>query len=116
MNQTLLNDWLAALRSNSLKKNQGALIGECPDQYCALGVLCKLIGLEERRGERIGFVFQSGIENDEPPPTWFLSIGLSHQFVHDLIIRNDGKKGKQKPLSFKDLADWIEDNLDCSAK
>jgi len=113
MNEAVKRRWIAALRSGKYRQGEGCLCATAKGRtrFCCLGVLAN----EELDAE---WVFS----NDPYNPTWSLhykgdeddgllpkdarrELGLSADQEQDLSDMND--EGK----SFREIADWIEENL-----
>jgi hypothetical protein len=104
MDQTLKDEWTAALRSGNYKQGAGALKNK-NDEYCCLGVLCDISG----EGEWVPVMKQCAYRDKQednithPGTTWS---GLSLVQMNQLIYFNDDKE-----WTFQQIADWIEENL-----
>jgi len=103
--------WLAALRSGEFEKGQHCLYDG--DSYCCLGVLCKVIGAEERHtdgDERVEF---GSNDNDKEGFNWgYLSQGL----LDEVGITDDDQRvlstmNDRQNKSFKTIARVIERNI-----
>lgn len=96
MSPELKAKWVAALRSGEYK--QGREVLRNGDQFCCLGVLCDIIGLEVLDGVYDPMGYEAARK----------AIGQHDlsQFWH----RNDGAHGTA-PHSFHEMADYIEANV-----
>ena len=97
MDKQLKDKWIAASVSGDFEQCQNSLRND-KDQFCCLGVLCKIAGLKEiqRCDGCYGYLFKKGNE---------LS-GLSDEAMNHLVDMNDNQNA-----SFAEIADWIKENL-----
>jgi hypothetical protein len=107
----LRDRWIAALRSGKYKQGQYHL--HSGDEYCCLGVLCEVAGIEQRETAPGVFEFRvEGYGSDDPD--WTDSrypkniAGLSSVWCSRLAAKNDAKKG------FAHIAEIIEVGVPCS--
>lgn len=101
MDAALKAKWLAALRSGEFKQARGYLKGHTND-FCCLGVLCEVAGLEIEGSNRV-----AGSEGLDNYSRLYDFIGSRE--MSDLVAMNDGRQGT--PNSFQQIADFIETNL-----
>ena len=103
--------WLSALRSGEYTQAREALwVG---NGYCCLGVACKVAGYKDKEIEGYGSIYgdiQEGI------PDILIGEIESSSIIQTLIRMNDGKYDPRTQeyegyKSFKEIADWIEENL-----
>mgnify|MGYP000735863425 CR=1 FL=1 len=107
MTKELRDKWVEALRSGRYQQGKGHLhAGEC---FCALGVLCDVLGLEWVPCEEIGddlnnlpVYMAAGESTDGIPDSISEKIGLEDVDHAAVAIRNDSGD------SFTGIADWIE--------
>ena len=115
MEKELKDRWIAALRSGEFRQGRGYLCRY--GEYCCLGVLAaitdNLIGLEVNKdvlyiknSTSFTAVLTSDLRN---------KFGISKNQEEHLIAMNDGAPSedgvRQEPLSFEEIADYIENNL-----
>jgi|688.fasta_scaffold08051_1 hypothetical protein len=104
MNGELKAKWLEALRSGWYKQGQGRLRDE-NNQFCCLGVLCDVGGLGTWRMDHGGYSYEvNGCKSSFLLPAQDATIA---RHTGDLMMLNDGYR-----LSFKEIADWIEENIE----
>jgi hypothetical protein len=116
MTPELKAKWLAALRSGKYQQGEGALNKD--GKFCCLGVLCDVAGYEWFEDELPGYKTCSAgrafIEN----ATELEKLGLSSEIQIFCCSLNDGTfpssdkiQPDNYPHSFKEIADWLEKNL-----
>lgn len=115
MKRELKEKWMAALRSGEYQQGRNALrvpIYACDDEgnatddvggyeYCCLGVLHEIAGLDERHesgGEKLS---SKGLD----------AVGLSRDEQNFLMGANDGTGNTGAPWSFPTISNWIGDNI-----
>lgn len=108
MNKKIKKRWIKALRSGKYKKCQGFLHTHTDgvNQFCVTGVLCDLypgIKWMKEEGYPEFYIDGSAFRPDEEILVW---ADLSITNLNTLFNLNDKAK-----LTFKQLADWIEENL-----
>lgn len=114
MDKRLKKLWVKALRSGRYKQGKGAL--KEAGQYCCLGVLANIQGAKwtEAGNPYVGSVC-IGKRNEETAllrPKF--AGGLSTKTQGRLAMMNDGDYtsfGAKIPMSFKEIADYIEKKL-----
>jgi hypothetical protein len=132
MDAQLKAKWVEALRSGEFKQAQSELHDTRNDSYCCLGVLCKVVGAEwtsfdvEVEGEDGIYIatrdhvpvkdgeMLGDTEAEELTPLACGKFGIVDQNI--LIGLNDGKgkegePGYQRPMTFPEIADYIEKYL-----
>lgn len=122
MDGTTKQRWVDALRSGRYER--GTYLFQFRDRYCALGVLCDVIGEPAlvRRGEPLD---PYAVDYDTAG-TWgnwpAVEPLLERDDKWDIVRRNDGGYGTQgshfysgPPMPFDELADWIEQNVEVAA-
>lgn len=104
--------WLEALRSGEYKQGIGTLYNEHGNEYCCLGVACKIAHPEviPPDSEFISNEYHKKLPN---VPTVLLGEDETPRLLANM---NDGVKlreGKilQPQHNFLEIADWIENNL-----
>lgn len=103
MNGELKAKWLEALRSGKYKQGRGRLRDES-NQFCCLGVLCDVGGLGAWGIDDGGYFYEvNGWKSTLVPP----ASDVIDRYEADLMALNDGNR-----LSFKEIADWIEENIE----
>lgn len=99
MDAELKRKWVEALRSGEYKQGRGELLND-EGAYCCLGVLCAM------QGEHAGLL--RNVTVFVPPVSRAGLLG----YAHALARMNDGSDdGVQRPMSFAEIADYIEANL-----
>ena len=104
--------WTGALRSGEYRQGVGAL--KSGPFRCSLGVLHELAPLLKTHGATLskdGFPFSYKKErpNDRYPE---LGLGCIGHPIDACVRLNDGMPGEISGLSFAEIADWIEGNLE----
>jgi hypothetical protein len=91
MNHKLKRRWVAALRSGEYKQCQGVISRhrEDGDQYCAYGVLVKIVGMENQ-STKCTSVYAN----------------IDDAQLSAVVSLNDFQG-----CSFNEIADWIEEHL-----
>jgi len=94
--------WLIELRSGKYSKHRGELKDYSKkDCYCSIGLFCVSNGIGI---DRFGLnAIVNGIEVDY----YNGGIGLEYRLVKKIVELNDSKK-----LTFSEMADWIETNVE----
>lgn len=104
MNQTVKKKWVEALRSNRYNQTRGTL--RSPQNcFCVLGVLCDVVdpnGWGSNKGMSKAWRGSMGVI----PSKLCSAIHLKGKDAARLMQMNDGER-----KSFKELADYIENNL-----
>jgi hypothetical protein len=95
MKKAIKKKWIAALRSGKYKQGRHRLAHA--GRYCCLGVLCEILAL--RQGN------WSLYDAQLPGSHVREMVGLDTAEAVRLANMNDAK------MSFKAIADWIEENL-----
>ena len=112
MNKELKKRWVAALRSGEYQQTREYLQDEIG--YCCLGVLCDLVDSNkwsvvdnEDYPIYISYCFDNYITDREfPDHNWLKNIGLDPDTARYLASQND------EGASFKEIADYIQENID----
>lgn len=94
MNPELKAKWVAALRSGKFQQGRGQL--RKGDEYCCLGVLCKVARIPI--SESGGSAGKSGYK-------------LIHRRVPEQAAETLWRMNDHRGLNFAQIADWIEANL-----
>ncbi len=99
--------WLEALRSGDYKQGYNGELLDGNDNYCCLGVACRVVRVSKIKIESRGFPskFIKGI------PRYLSFEDGNVKWQEKLSGMNDGKDGITKPKSFNEIADWIEKHL-----
>lgn len=95
--------WVEALRSGKYQQGGGAL--RLGDRYCCLGVLAEELGILEPWDLEDGSYACEGDRMGVPDTV------LDSTTQSTLMHMNDGDD-IDAPLDFKEIADWIEENID----
>lgn len=123
MNRDLRNRWVEALRSGTYKQGKHRLkrVGQFPldRNYCCLGVLCEVAGLEfeedpyeslfnSKRSEYFFLKEEAGEARCSSflPDAFRKEIGIGYLDQEKLVRMND-----EENCSFEDIANWVEENL-----
>lgn len=101
MNATIKAAWLTALRSGRYKYGRGRL--RCRGKFCAIGVLCDVIGIGKWRGSY--YVIQRYPTAGFAPRAVLETAGLSYADHFNVATLNDHTD------SFAAAADYIERHL-----
>ena len=105
MDKKLKAKWLRALRSGKIKQGRGALI-DGKGRMCCIGVLGRVVGIDdETLLERSAYLRGTGLEK--------IDACNIDRFLDPLAVLNDGNKEK-RPQSFKQIAKYIEKEIQCS--
>jgi len=104
MNKELKDKWVVALRSGKYKQGGDCLRNSRENTYCCLGVLCDIHPKVKFRGD-------TAVYDDEDESCFKLPESLAThcnltKYVDDLVKMND-----YMSVSFKNIADWIEKNV-----
>jgi hypothetical protein len=107
--------WLKALRSGDYEQGTNALYKEKTNGYCCLGVACRieyplhyLLGSDGRYAGVIEKSLHQLKFNLKKIPKELIGGNLiTNRLVNRLTRLNDDDKS-----SFKEIADWIEDNVE----
>lgn len=118
MKPAIKQKWLSALRSGMYKQCDGFLAvpaGEkgtsAKPEFCVLGVLAEISGVPRELDEEEGcykFKFGKTSRSEStgfPSADFAKKVGMSPSTMSKLYERNDSGE------SFKELADYIEENL-----
>lgn len=116
MDAEIKKEWVAALRSGKYQQGRGSLKqldGDGFVQFCCLGVLCDVLGLEGDGGEvGLAYRFKDGdvFTQGYLPQAVVDQVGLPDGIQQKLAKLNDGltELGAQ---DFNSIADYIEANL-----
>jgi hypothetical protein len=98
MDPILKANWCKALRSGEYVQGQGTLRNDA-GQYCCLGVLCVVAGLELDPSGNSPVGSKDSYQPIEPL--------VGDASLNALYHRNDGICG-QRPHTFSEIADYIE--------
>jgi hypothetical protein len=100
--------WIAALRSGEYKQGtNGNLLNPITNEYCCLGVACRVAGFHPREVRASAGEFIDS--NTEHLPAILRGFN-SNTIPFKLAQMNDGNNGV-KQHSFSEIADYIEQNL-----
>lgn len=112
--------WVFALTNGQYKQGLGAL-RDSRDRYCCLGVLCDLPPLRNKikwrfypeEGVYEAIDIRKGLTSISNIPTDSLiaELGLTREITHKLMVMNDGEDGSVKEHSFKEIAEYIDNNV-----
>ncbi len=124
-----VDQWLEALRSGKYKQGQNVLHNVKDNTYCCHGVFAVEVGIDNKRRPYRGnpnaasFNFGAPFDTEKnlPPIEWFVEMsGFPKEVRNRLWNRNDGNSVKNLfpdaetyigvPLSFEQIADYIDEN------
>lgn len=100
MQAELRDQWADALESGEYEQSR-ARLHDCEGRHCCLGVLCRVVGLEEINGR---FWYEGDSSAYVLTSKFCEAVGLSYVQQQHLITRNS--EG-----SFPEIAQWIRKNL-----
>lgn len=100
--------WLAALRSGKYKQGKLNLYDKKYDVYCCLGVACDIVGYHEYLARHGG---RGNIARQRIKVPQILHGQEEGSISEKLIYMNDGSWSYKKSKTFKQIANWIENNL-----
>lgn len=103
MDAKLKAGWVKALRGGRYKQTSGCLRDEDNNEYCCLGVLCRVAKVKWKDGE---FVYGDDSQFNYLPQPFREKIELD-EFDMKRLARMNDTGGK----SFAEIADYIEQNL-----
>lgn len=114
MDNNLKEKWVAALRSGKYRQGHRVLNDSVTKEYCCLGVLCEVVGIEKKQVTQQGIIYYFPPNEYERSALdgWHIStipnnaFGITKVQKYILINMNDRHK-----KSFEDIAKWIEENL-----
>jgi hypothetical protein len=108
MNQTIKQQWVAALRSGQYKQGKGKLrrASSEGDLYCCLGVLCDLLAPNEWKKVEPYDYYAIDELGAFLPGALRRSVGLDGATESELVHMNDSSGS-----SFAKIASWIEERL-----
>ena len=107
MDAELKARWVEALRSGKYKQGRGVL-RSLNDEFCCLGVLCDVAGVEWVPSSNSGECAYAAIfEGDDSVLMLPRELGRRLASPHQVDLSNRNDKG----ASFADIADYIEANL-----
>lgn len=114
MQTELVKRWATALRSGEYKQGSGALriSGTDTEEYCCLGVLCDIVGVEWKGYDPVLKAWRAGDDNAIAflPKSLAENLGLDDNTQRSLSRLNDGWLDGE-PSSFGEIADFIEREL-----
>ncbi len=117
MDAQLKKEWVAALRSGKYKHGVGRLhrVGweeDAPDEFCCLGVLCEVMGVEPISTEQ-GMSFAYGKERCTCTLSYEIvkQSKLEGEVVGTTVQRKLTSMNDRGVKTFVNIADWIEANL-----
>ena len=107
MNKSLKKKWTKKLRSGEYVQGRGQLVTPCKDydEFCCLGVLCDVMGIEFE-GRHVGLFVAGTGHNSTLPKALLDKTGLSKNDQVALMRFND-----LSCWNFNQIADWIDENL-----
>lgn len=106
MDPELKKKWVEALRSGDYEQGETRLYTGSTNQFCCLGVLCKVVGLEI--GDYGNVIVGADPSDDDYAPIY--PIVGKREVAADLWCLNDGVAPHRKH-SFEEIASYIEENL-----
>lgn len=107
MKADLKRRWIEALRSGKFTQGRNFLC--IRDEYCCLGVLAEIEGDLQQVN---GFKETKCLNNIKTLEFFYLNkYGLSNDEAHYLACLNDGTVPDRRPCNFREIADWIEENI-----
>ncbi len=104
--------WLDALRSGKFKQGQGLLYDNKTDEYCCLGVACK-IALPDNDPPENEFIDAEKYDVGEVPKIIIGNSGIPIVLseMNDGVCGNGITQSTIAGKNFIEIADWIEKNL-----
>jgi hypothetical protein len=117
MTPELKAKWLAALRSDKYQQGEGALSQD--GNFCCLGVLCDIAGYKWKKEVNTNYLTCSAGKFYIEKEVELKKLGLSLEIQEVCYSLNDGTvikdtnpfKFELRRHSFKEIADWLEENL-----
>jgi hypothetical protein len=97
-------DWVAKLRSGTIKQGKTKLHRVEENKMCCLGVACLIAGLTPVREFDTNWFYHYDEESNYLPESFAAKIGLSKEMQDKLTDMNDSEF-----LPFARIADYIED-------
>lgn len=104
MNKWVKRKWLKALRSGEYQQGTRRLVSISQETYCCLGVLaCEMVPefIRKKNSYEMAIDGNYGTIPDDLATLW----ELTREEQGALTIKNDNG------YSFREIADWIEENL-----
>jgi hypothetical protein len=99
-------DWVAKLRSGTIKQDRIKLHRVEEDKMCCLGVACLVAGLTPVRRRDTEWFYRYDDNSNYIPDSLAEKIGLSKEMQGKLSIMNDIER-----LNFRKIADYIEETF-----
>jgi len=100
--------WLKALRSGGYEQGRTVLHSNKDNTYCCLGVACDISGIDNETMDRNTSIPSNSDFKNVP---YIITSSHVSNISNELIGKNDGMGKYIRPLSFKQIANWIECNL-----
>lgn len=99
--------WLKALRSGEFEQSQSSLCHE--EKYCCLGVAAKIYGVDMGAYGLYGYLEP---HMSDALPKEFFEINKT-EYSDDYLLQDSLiKLNDSEELSFPEIADWIEKNIE----
>ena len=107
MNKSLKKKWTKALRSDEYVQGTNQLVAPCGDydEFCCLGVLCDVMGVEFEYGFSC-LVIAGTLHSSTLPDSLLKEAGLNFGEQKELMDLNDNEY-----WDFNNIANWIDENL-----
>lgn len=102
--------WLAALRGGKFKQGKGYLYIAHEELFCCLGVAARVAGVPKEKIDLANFLDEDeGVSCKHVPA--LLCGDTCNEVVNKLSMMNDGSSPYKRKQSFKQIANYIENNL-----
>ena len=114
----LKKKFVDALRSGEYRKLEGTMYSNDMNEYCAMGVLGRVLGIDHERlegeGSLIGYAPTNLTEVVASFESRIVAMNDGEIFVEQLGDDDDGYEtddGDDQAHDFNTIADWVDDNL-----
>lgn len=111
--------WIKALRSGEYQQGKDLLYEPQTNKFCCLGVACIELGFSKEKIAKLQVPSDLKFPQEQDNYAVYLTIledlahlndGADSKFMqHDIFKKYN--KGKNKPLSFKEIADLLEEEI-----
>ena len=107
LNKKFKQKWLTALRSGKYEQGESELKTKGTQEYCCLGVACKIAGLRpsDISGRTMPSTLSPKLQSKLPPFFRSETVDRDHEGLATLADMNDNGS------TFEEIADYIERNL-----